>query len=233
MTRPRHSRFDLVVFDLAGTTVADSDDVTRCIRDTLRELAGLDLPLAEANLALGAAKDQSMAELLTRHGRPHTAADPFIQKLLADFEQRMIRFYLEDAGVTELSGASAVFRTLRDAGVMVSIDTGFSRRVTGAILQRMGWERAGLVDAWTSCDQVTVGRPAPYMIYQLMERLGVTDVARVVKVGDTPRDLRMGANARVGLNVAVLNGSHKRHELEACPHDLLLPDISHLPGVMA
>lgn len=233
MQHPRHARFDLVIFDLAGTTVADNDDVTRCIRDTLRELAGLDLPLVEANLALGAAKDQSMAELLTRHGRPHSASDPFVQNLLHDFEQRMIRFYLEDPVVRELSDASAVFRTLRGSGVKIGVDTGFSRRVTGAILQRMGWERAGLLDAWTSCDQVAVGRPAPYMIYQLMERLGVTDVARVVKVGDTPRDLRMGANARVGLNVGVLNGSHKRHELEACPHDLLLPDISHLPAVMS
>lgn len=222
----------MVVFDLAGTTVVDRDDVTRCMRDTLQEKEGIALTLQQANRCLGRAKDLAIAEFLTEHGKPSQATDPHVLKLLEDFEQRMIRFYLEDPNVAELSNASAVMTRLRELGVRSTVDTGFSRRVTAAILHRMGWERAGLIESWTSSDQVTQGRPAPYMIYQLMERLGVTDVARVIKIGDTPADLMMGRNARCGLTIGVLNGAHSHAELHAVPHDLLIPDISHLPNLV-
>ncbi len=86
----------------------------------------------------------------------------------------------------------------------------------------------GLLDAWTSCDQVKKGRPAPYMIYQLMERLDVTDVARVIKVGDTPDDIKMGHAARCGLTVGVLNGSHAAEELAAHHPDAMIADIREL-----
>lgn len=229
MTR---SRFDLIVFDLAGTTVSDQDDVTRCIRATLEEKAGLSLTLQEANLALGRAKDVAMAEFLTARGRPCRPDDALVQSLLGDFEQRMITFYLEDPGVKELCDASEVFRLLKGMGIRIGVDTGFSKRVTAALIHRMQWEANGLLDAWTSCDQVAQGRPAPYMIYQLMERLGVTDVGRVVKIGDTPRDLQMGINARCGLTVGVTRGSHSEAELRAVPHDALIPDISHLVSLL-
>lgn len=219
------TKFDLVVFDLAGTTVIDRDDVTLCLRKTLKERAGLDITLETANTALGRAKDLALAEMLTLNGRPHRPEDPFVQELLADFEERMIHHYLTDPGMGELAEASRVFRELRALDIKVGIDTGFSDRVTKALIDRMGWEKAGLLDAWTSSDQVRMGRPAPYMIYHLMERLGVTDVARVIKIGDTPSDIRMGKAARCGLTLGVLNGSHKRHELEVHGPDALVPDI--------
>lgn len=227
MTR---ARFDLVVFDLAGTTVVDHDDVTHCLRETLKLRAGLEIHLKEANTLLGRAKDVGLAEVLSHHGKPHQPNDPFVLELLADFEERMIHHYLTDPGVGELSNASKVFADLKAMGVKIGVDTGFSVRVTTALIARMGWEKAGLLDGWISCDQVKIGRPAPYMIYHLMERLGVTDVARVIKIGDTPNDIKMGKAARCGLTLGVLNGSHTADELQAHSPDALLPDISSLPA---
>lgn len=228
LSRPR---FDLVVFDLAGTTVLDRDDVTRCFRATMQEKTGVELTPDEANTALGRPKDVAFADLLTRHGHASVATDRHVQDLLADFDARMVRYYLEAPDVQEYEGTSAVFRALRGMGVKVTLDTGFTRQVTAALVERMGWERNGLLDAWISCDQVQAGRPAPYMIYHLMERLGVADVARVMKVGDTPNDLKMGRNARC-FNVGVLSGAFTRGQLEQHPHDLLLPDITRLPPLV-
>jgi len=218
--------YDLIVFDLAGTTVYDRDDVTYCLRQTLKIREGLDISLKEANTLLGRAKDVGLAEVLTNHGKPYQATDSHIQDLLADFEERMIKHYLTDPSVKELSDASRVFAELKSLGVKIGVDTGFSVKVTAALIDRMGWEKAGLLDSWTSCDQVKKGRPAPYMIYQLMERLDVTDVGRVIKIGDTPNDIKMGRAARCGLTVGVLNGSHSAAELQAHEPDALISDIT-------
>ena len=226
------SAFDLVVFDLAGTTVVDRDDVTFCLRQTLARHANLDIELGEANTLLGRAKDVGLAEVLTRHGRPSKADDPIVLELLADFEERMIHHYRADPGAVELAEASRVFAELKSMGVLVGVDTGFSVRVTAALIERVGWGRAGLLDAWTSCDQVRAGRPAPYMIYHLMEKLGVTNVARVIKIGDTPSDIKMGLAARCGLTLGVLNGSHTREELQAHHPDAIVDDIRALPGLV-
>jgi phosphonatase-like hydrolase len=224
--------FDLVVFDLAGTTVYDRDDVTHCLRETLKLRASLEIDLKEANTLLGRAKDVGMAEVLSNHGKPHEAGDPFVQELLADFEERMIHHYLTHPSVKELSEASKVFSQLKSIGVKIGVDTGFSVKVTSALIDRMGWQRAGLLDAWTSCDQVKKGRPAPYMIYRLMETLDVPDVSRVIKIGDTPNDIKMGRAARCGLTVGVLNGSHTAEELRVHHPDLLIPDITSLASLV-
>ncbi|MEZ6077326.1 MAG: HAD hydrolase-like protein [Pirellulaceae bacterium] len=44
-------------------------------------------------------------------------------------------------------------------------------------------------------DDVRQGRPAPWMIYRLMEQLGVYPPACVVKVGDTVADIHAGLAA--------------------------------------
>ena len=57
---------------------------------------------------------------------------------------------------------------------------------------------AGLVDR--------KGRPNPYMIFRNMQFLGLTDVRRVMKVGDTVSDIREGKNAGL-FTVGVIEGS--------------------------
>lgn len=219
----------LAVFDLAGTTVFDGDAVGNSLRQALRQGAGLEISRDEANTIMGTPKDQAIARILTAHGRNSTATDAHVLELLAQFERIMLEHYRHAPDVVELDSASVVFETLLGRGIFVGIDTGFSTPITEAVLERMGWLKTGLVSAWTCSDKVKAGRPAPYMVYQLMERLGVIDVATVAKVGDTPSDLNMGKNARVGLNVGVLNGSHTRAQLEVHPHDVLLAGISQLP----
>jgi phosphonatase-like hydrolase len=225
-------KFDLVVFDLSGTTVCDNNDVTNVLRHTLKVRTGLDVTLEQANALLGSAKDVSLADILTRCGRPHQPTDPFVQELLADFEERMIHHYDTDPNVRELADAGKVFASLRSMGVKVAADTGFSRKVATSVLRRLGWDSPGILDAWITADQVKSGRPAPYMIFHLMEQLGVTDVSRVVKVGDTPVDIGEGKAARCGLTVGVLSGSHSANQLSKHQPDALIPDIGSLPELL-
>ena len=66
------------------------------------------------------------------------------------------------------------------------------------------------------------------MILAAMKRAGVTDPARVAKVGDTPADLQEGTAAGCGFVIGFTNGSHTRGELEAHPHTHLIASLREL-----
>jgi phosphonatase-like hydrolase len=217
---------ELVVFDIAGTTVRDDDAVNRAFRGTLAD-AGLPLDAAAVNQVMGLPKPEAIRLLLERHGRdagPERAAP-----IHAEFTRRMLRFYAEDPSVREMPGAAETFARLRKAGIPVALNTGFSREITEAVLRRLGWEDA--VDAVLSSDEVPRGRPHPDMIRQLMVRLGVDDPARVAKVGDTPADLQEGASAGCGWIIGVTGGTHTAEQLREHPHTHLVGSVAELPAL--
>ena len=71
----------------------------------------------------------------------------------------------------------------------------------------------GRVDAYISSEQVSMGRPAPYMIHHLMEECDIPSVSNVAKIGDTMNDMREGKNAGCGLTIGVLTGAEKKEKL--------------------
>lgn len=62
---------------------------------------------------------------------------------------------------------------------------------------------------------------------------GIDDPKQVVKVGDTPVDLKEGRNAGCALSLAVTNGTHAKVELEVLDNDGLLQSLHELPGMLA
>jgi phosphonatase-like hydrolase len=218
---------ELVVFDMAGTTVNDEDAVNRCVRDAL-EAVGLVVASADVNRVMGLPKPQAIARLIEQYGR---SADlgARLESIHRDFVRRSMDFYGSDPSVHEIPGASRVFDRLRSAGVRIALNTGFNRAITEVILDRMRW--GGRIDATIASDEVSRGRPEPEMIRELMRRLGVSDASRVAKVGDTPADLEEGHNAGCGWIVGVTSGSHTRGQLAAFPHTHLVESIRDLPAL--
>jgi len=91
----------------------------------------------------------------------------------------------------------------------------------------VGWEKDA-ADAVVCGDDVSQGRPAPYLIYRAMEATGVISVRRVANVGDTVLDLQAGWNAAVQWNIGVLSGAHTKEQLVREPHTHLLPSVAAL-----
>ena len=80
-------------------------------------------------------------------------------------------------------------------------------------------------------DEVAQGRPAPFMIFRVMEKTGVVDVRRVAVVGDTTLDLEAGWNAGVGQIIGVLSGAHGIDRLNKAPHTNIVGSVADLPGL--
>ncbi len=222
---------ELVVFDMAGTTVYDDDFVHRALQDALLH-AGVDAKRDDINAVMGRPKPLAIREFLkTQHEDPK-ALDDAVTEAHDDFIERMNRFYASDPAVREIDGVSGLFAQLQDAGIKVGLDTGFSRSTADVIIDRLGWDDAGLLDASVTSDEVENGRPAPDMIYHLMEATGVDDVERVVKLGDAPSDLQEGDRAGCRLVIGVTKGSHARDELAPYPHTHLIDTVADLPELL-
>jgi phosphonatase-like hydrolase len=219
---------ELVVFDMAGTTVNDEEGVNRCIRAAL-DAVGLSVQPGDVNRVMGLPKPRAISLLIEQYQR---LADlgPRTDTIHQDFVRRSTAFYAADPSVCEVPGASALFDRLRAEGIRVALNTGFSRAIADVILDRLGWR--GRIDSSIASDEVNRGRPHPDMIYELMRRLGASDASRIAKVGDTPADLEEGHHAGCAINVGVTSGTHSLDELKPFPHTHLIGDISQLPEIL-
>jgi phosphonatase-like hydrolase len=221
---------ELVVFDIAGTTVNDNESVNGCVRAAL-EAFGLPVTAAEVNAVMGLPKPEAIAILVKNSEMQELLGDQ-IHAIHRDFVARSIAFYQHDPSVHEIAGATSVFETLHRAGILVALNTGFDRSITQVILDRLGWSKSRSIDATICSDEVPRGRPHPDMISALMKRFGIVDPRRVAKVGDTPVDLLEGKNAGCGLIVGVTQGTHTRQQLEPFPHTSLIDTIAAFPGLI-
>ena len=221
--------FELAVMDMAGTTVFDGDAVNVCLREALRHVAGQTVSRDAVNRVMGIAKGVAIAQLLQKPGPD----DPLVQDVLADFQERMLGYYRTSPAVREIPSATETFRFLREGGIRVVLDTGFSRPIADAVLLRLGWQSGNVIEGSVTVDDVPAGRPAPFMIFRAMEMTGVADVRKVIKVGDTPVDLLEGDNAQCGMIVGVTEGSHTAEQLRPYPHTALIPTIRDLSELIA
>ncbi|CAN5451230.1 phosphonatase-like hydrolase [soil metagenome] len=220
------------MFDMAGTTVHDNDDVNICFQAAL-ESTGLAITRDDINAVMGLKKPEAIRLVLEAKLADHsTITEEYVNELHNVFLQKMIDFYTNDPRVKEIDGASDVFRTLKANGIKVAIDSGFSRDIIDTIIERLGWERDGLIDISVASDEVPQGRPAAFMIQKAMKAFGITDPKAVVKVGDTPADLNEGYNSNTLYNIGVLSGACTRAELEAHPHTHILGSIREVPALL-
>src|SRR5262249_769643 len=135
---------ELVVFDMAGTTVSEGGAVYQCLRDTLAA-NGLEIPENSMSEVKGMDKYEALRILIERSDMREELL-PGLDAIHEDFVERMIEFYRGDPSVGEMPGASETFRRLRQAGVKVALDTGFSRDIAQTLIDRLGWERDELID---------------------------------------------------------------------------------------
>lgn len=215
---------DLVVFDIAGTTVEDRGQVPAAFSAAF-EQHGIAVTPDQLSAVRGSSKRQVRELVPQAPDREHVA-----DAVYASFCDRLTRLYSEE-GVRPLPGVLDVFAWLKKNGVRLALNTGFDRRITDLLISTLRW--ANEVDAIVCGDDVREGRPAPYLIFHAMESTGVSSVHRVVTVGDTAVDLRAGYNAGVRCNIGVLSGAHTREQLEREPHTQLLGTVAELPDTVS
>lgn len=221
---------ELVALDMAGTTVDEGGAVYVALREAVTA-GGASVTAADVAPWMGADKRQAIREL-TLAGSGIELDDHDVEVRYRDFVGRLLAAY-RATPPRPIAGVPEVLATLRSWGVRVALTTGFSADVHGPLLDALGWSAPATVDAIVCTDDVAAGRPAPYMVFQAMERCGILDVSKVLVAGDTPRDLAAGVNAGAGAVVGVATGDFTLAELGRHRHTHLLPSLAGLADLVA
>jgi len=180
----------LVVFDMAGTTIEDAGQVPEAFTTVLRR-RGIEVSADELRAVRGASKRDAIRHLIReRHGGD---IDLLTEVIFREFRDHLAELF-QAGDVRPIPGAREAFDWLRSQNVRVALGTGFDRLTTDLIVETVGW-KAGVVDAIVCGDDVPQGRPAPYLIFRAMEQTGAFDVRQVACVGDTVLDLQAGNNS--------------------------------------
>ena len=218
---------ELVVLDMAGTTVRDDGIVERAFERAASETGVVErMPWPEALDYVRRTMGQSKIDVFTHLAGGDVAR---AERATAAFERAYAALIAEE-GVEPIAGAQQALERLRAAGLSVVLTTGFAPATRDAILDGLGWR--ALVDAALSPVDVGRGRPAPDLVLAAVIRAQASSVASVVVVGDTTSDVATGRAAGAGLVVGVLSGAHDRDALTAAGADAVIDDVSALPALL-
>jgi len=218
---------ELVVLDMAGTTVRDDGVVEAAFqraaeRTGVAERMGWDAALEHVRTTMGQSKLDVFLHLADGDAERAAAAT-------AAFESAYGELVAE--GRTEaIAGAAETIAELRGDGVKVVLTTGFAPVTRDAILDALGWR--DLVDLALSPVDAGRGRPAPDLVLAALLRTGAGSVAAVAVAGDTASDVGSGLRAGAGLVAGVLTGAHDRATLEAAGAHAVLDDVTALPALI-
>lgn len=216
--------FELVVLDMAGTTVVDDGLVEgafeRAWDRVIATEEGRDSALAHVRATMG----QSKIEVFRALADEGTA-----QALNAAFEDAF-RELIDEGRCEPIGGAREAVESLRERGLKIAFTTGFARPTAEAILQSLGW--SDLADVVLTPADAGRGRPAPDLNLTALIRTGTSSVSAMVCVGDTESDAAAGRAAGAGLTVGVLTGSRPEQALLAAGADLVLASIADLPAAL-
>ncbi len=226
----RATSLDLVAFDMAGTTIQDRGEVIRAFLDAFSR-NGVTVREDEIEPWRGAAKHAVFDHFVGRQfGDSGETSRARAVAAYRDFHTILRELYVTD-GVAVIPGAESTFSWLKANGAKVALMTGFDREIASILLDAAGWRDQ--VDAVVTSDDVTLGRPAPYLIFHAMEATGVQDVRKVAVVGDTANDLLAGARAGVSGVIGVLSGSQGIGLLGVEGHTQIVASVADLPELLS
>ncbi|MBW4659057.1 MAG: HAD hydrolase-like protein [Drouetiella hepatica Uher 2000/2452] len=234
----------LVVCDMAGTTVKDDREVEQCFSEAA-EQTGLSASSEKVVAMMGLPKKLVFQTLWhDQIGRDHPDYCANVETSFTAFKH-ILETHYQTQPVAPTIGCLELFAWLKSQGIQIALTTGFYREVTDIILGRLGWNQGLSIEyigSGSSLIQVSVtpseifnteGRPAPYMIQKAMYKLGVVDSKTVVNIGDTPSDLESGIHANCLYSFGVTNGTHTREQLAAHPNDGLFDSLSEFQEKLA
>jgi len=192
--------YQLIVFDWDGTLMDSEARIVTCLRRAAGDV-GLAVPsVAASRDIIGLGLDEAMERLFP-------AVDAAGRRALVEtYRGHWLGDAVEPSPMFD--GARELVLALREAGLMLAIATGKSRRGLDHVLGDFDLEH--LFDA-TRCADETQSKPHPQMLEEILTDLD-TPPELALMVGDTEYDMQMAGNAGVPA-VGIEHGVHTRERL--------------------
>ncbi|MFF1644632.1 phosphonatase-like hydrolase [Streptomyces sp. NPDC058240] len=221
---------NLIVLDMAGTTVADGGLVEQAFSAAAERL-GVEPGSADHAEKLDYVR-ATMGESKISVFRHLFGDEDRAQQANTAFEEAYGE--LVDGGrIAPIPGAREAVERLQGEGRTVVLSTGFARTTQDAILAALGWQN---LVALTLCpaDAGGRGRPYPDMVLAAFLRTGAVDgVQQIVVAGDTSYDMLSGVRSGAGIVAGVLTGAHGKGRLTRNGATHVLGSVAELPDLIA
>jgi hypothetical protein len=198
----------VVVIDMAGTTVADDGLVVEAF-EAAATAAGLPTGGAERENARQYVLD-TMGQSKIVVFRALFGDESVAQQANTAFEDAYAAL-IDSGSATPIDGAAEAITRLRDAGVKVALTTGFSSATQGKLLAALGWQ--SLADLALAPGDGVRGRPYPDLVLTSLMRLNADGVRNVAVIGDTASDVETALRAGAAIAAGTLTGAHNADQL--------------------
>ncbi|PJJ07821.1 phosphonatase-like hydrolase [Flavobacterium sp. 1] len=221
---------ELVVFDMAGTTVDEENIVYKTVQKVIND-EGYNVSLKEVlNYGAGKEKHQAILDVL-KECTNLEIVELTAHKVFLNFKAALELAY-SNLDIKTFEGTEALFKDLRDKNIKVVLNTGYDFVTAKKILIKLGWSIGETIDALVTSDDVENGRPAGDMILKAMEITGITDAKKVLKVGDSAIDIEEGKSAQCGMTAGVLTGAQTREQIQSADPTFILNDLTELRAIL-
>lgn len=210
-------RYEAILYDFDGTLVDTIPMILSSFRYAFSTVVGI---------------EEDEAFLLSTIGMPLIHAfskyPPAVQEqLLAAYQAENARIISTD--VTIFEGIREGLSEISRKGVRQAVVTSKRREI--ALFTMRQFELEPFFELLIAREDTTVHKPDPEPIYEAMRRLSITDLTKVLFVGDSVHDLRC-AN-RAGVDAAVVDWTYMpREELAAEKPKYWLSSLSDISCIL-
>jgi len=231
------NRINAVILDWAGTTVDYGSLAPVNAFISAFDAYGIKVGVEETRAPMGLPKRKHIEKMLENKGVSYTKED--VDKIYARFEPAL--FEVLPAHAEPLPGVIEAVEKIREMGIAIGSTTGYTKAMMDVVVP-LAKEKGYAPDCVVCPDDTNeMGRPYPYMIWRNLEKLGISSIHNVLKIGDTEADMQEGKNAGClcagvlkGSSMLALNGDEKtaRQKYMEAGADYVLEDISELPALI-
>jgi len=207
---------------MAGTIIKENNIVYKTLYEVIKSFNNT-LLQEDINKFKGFNKLEVIDHFVKKQGLPIRESRLLIKQSNNKFNSLLKEKYSVDKNVKLIHPhLPNLLNTLRDNDKKIVLNTGYNKEIQNILIDKFSLNKC--IDDYISSEEVKVGRPYPYMIYNLMERNNIKNINQVIKIGDTPVDILEGRNAGC-FTIGVLSGASTYEELNASRPNIIINDI--------
>ncbi|UQB43419.1 HAD-IA family hydrolase [Thiomicrospira microaerophila] len=211
------SRFKAVIFDWDGTLMNSEARIVSAIQFAAKQCGLPVLPHHQSKQIIGLSLDRAISQLY-----PNAELDQ-VAKMAQAYTQHFL--YESAIEMQPYEGAEVLLDSLKQAGFMLAVATGKSRKGLDEVLDKSGF---GYYFHITRTPVESASKPDPLMLKQILEYFDLK-AEQALMVGDTTFDMQMAQ--AIGMPRVAL--SHGVHELERLQSFDPLVSFDHLAELQA
>jgi HAD superfamily hydrolase (TIGR01549 family) len=214
-----------VLFDVIGTTINenDPDTINKCFQKAFTD-NGFNVSLDTVRKNRGKSKLEIIETILKLSGGDFSITETISHDFRDNVKASIGNFVLKP-------GAIEILEYLRANKIKTGLGSGLTRDLFDDILKNAGLSEK-LFDYIGIASELGFSRPHPSMIFDMMNKLGISGGDEFLKIGDTEVDILEGKNA--GVRTAVLlSGTQSRESLEKSKPDHFLNELLEIKEIIS